>query len=511
MIGRDGACVSLWQDSVPAFEPKNKPGANKNFDVAIVGGGITGISTALLLQKAGKNCVVFEAYNLCFGTTGGTTAHLNTLLDIPYSTLIKNFGKENAQLVAQATREAIELVKSNIGEYDIDCGFEDASAYLFAQTDGQVKELKDIHDACREVKITATYADELPINIECKKAMLVGGQAKFHPVKYVHALAKAFENTGGVILQQCRVEDVDENDLIDITTSKGTFQSRFLIYATHIPPGVNLLHLRCAPYRSYAMAVSLKDGKYPEELFYDMYDPYHYVRSQKINNTTYLIAGAEDHKTGHIENTDECFMKLEGYVRKHFDVKEVVYKWSSEYFEPADGLPYIGHLPGHDGNILVASGYGGNGMTFSNVAAMTLRSIILNQENPYIKLFDPSRIKPVAGFVSFITHNADVAKQFVGKWFSHDKLEELADLANGEGKVVKYEGHTIALYKDEAGGIHALNPTCTHLKCSVAWNSAEKSWDCPCHGARYDLDGNVLTGPASMGLEKIEVKTLVEH
>src|SRR4051812_48567129 len=192
MIERDGACVSLWQDSVTAFESQNNS-AEKEFDVAIAGGGITGITAALLLQKAGKKCVVFEAYNLCFGTTGGTTAHLNTLLDSPYTTIIKNFGKENAQLVAQSAREAIELVKSNIKEYNIDCAFDDAPAYLFAQTDKQARELEDIHDACNEVYINATYADTLPVNIEYKKAMIVEGQAKFHPVQYVHALAEAFE------------------------------------------------------------------------------------------------------------------------------------------------------------------------------------------------------------------------------------------------------------------------------------------------------------------------------
>ena len=509
MIARDGACVSLWQDSVTAFESHNNSD-EKNFDVAIAGGGITGITTALLLQKAGKKCIVFEAYNLCFGTTGGSTAHLNTLLDNPYTTIIKNFGKENAQLVAQACKDSIELVKSNIQEYNINCGFENASAYLFAQTDKQVKELKDIHDACREVNVKALYTDKLPVDIKHKKVMVVDGQAKFHPVRYVHALAKAFEDAGGVILQQCRVEDVEENDQIQIVTTKGNFQSKFLIYATHIPPGINLLHLRCAPYRSYAMAVTLENKSYPDDLIYDMYDPYHYIRSQKINNKTYLIVGAEDHKTAHVENTNECFLKLEAYVRKYFDVEEVVNKWSSQYFEPADTLPYIGHLPGHDGNILVASGYGGNGITYSHVAAVTLRDIVSNKDNPLIKLFDPNRIKPVAGFVSFISHNADVAKQFVGKWFEHEKLKELADLAEGEGKVVKYEGETIALYKDENGGIHALNPVCTHMKCSVAFNTAEQTWDCPCHGARYNTDGFVVTGPASMNLENIEVKELVK-
>jgi len=510
MIARDGNTVSLWQDSVEEFVPQNTPGANTEFDVAVVGGGITGITTALLLQKAGKKCVLFEAYNLCFGTTGGTTAHLNTLLDNPYSTIIKDFGKENAQLVAQSCRESIALVKSHIAEYNIDCGFEDASAYLFAQTDKQVKELKDIYDACNEVGLNASYADNLPVNIDFKQAMLVQEQGKFHPVKYVQALAHAFEQAGGIILQQCRVEDVKEDGTITIKTSQGDFKSGYLIYATHIPPGVNLVHLRCAPYRSYAIAVSLKDKKYTDALIYDMYDPYHYIRSQKIGDATYLIVGAEDHKTGHVENTDECFLKLEAYVREHFDVDEVINKWSAQFFEPADGLAYIGHLPGHDVNILVATGYGGNGITYSHVAALTLKSIVLGEENPYIKLFNPGRIKPVAGFVSFIEHNADVARLFVGKWFAHEKLEELSGLAHGEGKVIKYEGHTVALYKDEGGGLHVLSPVCPHLKCSVAWNSSERSWDCPCHGSRFDIEGNVITGPAGAPLEKIEVKTLVE-
>lgn len=508
MIERDGACVSLWQDSVGPFQIKNQPLSDR-YDVAIVGGGITGITTGLLLQKAGRNCIIFESYNLCFGTTGGTTAHLNTLLDNPYTTIIKNFGKENAQLVAQSVKEAIGLVKSNIAEYNIDCAFEDASAYLYAQTDKQVKELQGIHDACREVGVKAVYK-ELPLAIDNKKSMQVEGQGKFHPVKYVHALAKAFEDAGGVILQQCRVEDVEENDIIKITTEKRSFEAGSLIYATHIPPGINLLHLRCAPYRSYAMAVTLKNNNYPGDLYYDMYDPYHYIRSQQIGDKTYLIVGAEDHKTGHVENTDECFLQLEAYARAHFDVNEVVNKWSSQYFEPADALPYIGHLPGHKGNILVASGYGGNGIIYSHVAAATLKSIVLNEDNPYIQLYDPNRVKPVAGFVSFISHNADVVRQFVGKWFTHENLKELAAIASEEGKVVKYEGHTVALYKDKNGNLHAINPTCTHMKCSVAFNSAEQTWDCPCHGARYNIDGIVVTGPANAHLEKIEIKHLAE-
>ena len=511
MIPRDGNTISLWQETVDQFNAQNTPGVNTEFDVAIVGGGITGVTTALVLQAAGKKCILFEAYNLCFGTTGGTTAHLNTLLENPYSTIIKDFGKENAQLVARACKGALELVRANIERYNIDCGFDYTSAYLFAQTEEQVSELEKIYDACAEVNVPTTYADTLPVNIDFKKAILVEKQAQFHPVKYVQALARAFENSGGVILQQCPVKDVKEDEPIELKTPKGSFRSRYLIYATHIPPGVNLLHLRCAPYRSYAIAVTLKDKKYPRELIYDMYDPYHYIRAQKIGDTTYLVVGGEDHKTGHVENTEECFRKLEAYTREHFAVDKLTNKWSSQFFDPADGLPYIGHLPGHDGNILVATGFGGHGITYSHVAAVTLKSLVLAEENPYIKLFDPNRIKPVAGFASFISHNADVARLFVGKWFAHEKLEELAGIAPGEGKVVKYEGHTIALYKDETGELHVVSPVCPHLKCSVAWNNAELSWDCPCHGSRFDINGNVITGPAGASLEQLEIRSFIEH
>jgi len=511
MIQRDGACTSLWQNKIPAYQPVNDPDIETIYDVAIVGGGITGITTALLLQKAGKKCIVMESSNLCFGTSGGTTAHLNTLLDTPYTTIIKNFGKENAQLVARAVIEAIDLIKSNVADYNIDCGFEEAAAYLFSQTHDQSEELDEIYEACQEVGLDVSYNLSLPVNIKFEKAIEVRGQGKFHPVKYVYALAKVFEDAGGIILQHTRVNSVEDTEGLTIETTNGNFRAANVVYATHIPPGINLVHLRCAPWRSYAMAFTLTSKKYLPDLVYDMYDPYHYIRSQKIEGKEYMIVGGEDHKTGHAENAEASFLKLESYIRKHFDVSEFLFKWSSQYFEPADGLPYIGHLPGHPGNIFVATGYGGNGMTYSSVAALLLRRMILKGESPYIKLFDPNRIKPVAGFTSFIKQNVDVFRKFVGKWFDKEKLEEFAELAPGEGKVVKYNGEKLALHKDEHGDLHAVNPICTHMKCSVTWNNAEQTWDCPCHGARYSSEGKVLTGPADHDLEKIEIKTLVEH
>lgn len=510
MIKRDGACISLWQDSVQPYSPAGKPSRSAVYDVIIAGGGITGISTALLLQKEGKNCLVLEANNLCFGTTGGTTAHLNTLLDTPYTTISKNFNKETAKLVAQSTKEAIALIRHNITSYQIDCGFEETDAFLFAQTEDQEKELDTIKTATVEAGVMADYSPGIPVPIEFRKSMQVKGQAKFVPTKYVYGLAAAFEKAGGTIAEHTKITGAEENELIKVETNNGNFTGKALIYATHIPPAVNLLHLRCAPYRSYAMAVTLANGDYPAALCYDMYDPYHYYRSQHVNGQNFLIVGGYDHKTGHNDNTENNFRQLEAHIRDNFDVSEVAYKWSSQYFEPADGLPYIGQLPGHPGKIYTATGYGGNGMVYSSVAAMLLKKILLDEESPYLHVYDPNRVKPVAGFVNFIKHNADVIKQFAGKWLPHEELEEISGLAAGEGKVINYNNHKVALYKDDHGELHALDPICTHMKCEVKWNIAERSWDCPCHGARYSFSGEMLNGPADTGLEPVEIKSLIE-
>jgi Rieske Fe-S protein len=272
-----------------------------------------------------------------------------------------------------------------------------------------------------------------------------------------------------------------------------------------------LLHLRCAPYRSYAVAVELNGDNYPDHLIYDLYDPYHYFRTQEVMGKRYLIVGGEDHKTAHEENTTACLLNLEAYVRRYYDVKSVPFKWSSQYYEPADGLPYIGHMPGSpNGNIYVATGFSGNGMTWSHVSALVLHSMLTGVESSYIDLFAPGRIKPVAGFTNFVKENVDVAKELVKGYFTREKIESLSELARGEGKVISYEGEKIALFKDEGGQLHAVSPICTHMKCNVAWNTAEQSWDCPCHGARYDCDGNVITGPASKGLAKIDLEEVVE-
>jgi glycine/D-amino acid oxidase-like deaminating enzyme/nitrite reductase/ring-hydroxylating ferredoxin subunit len=507
---RDGATVSLWQTNVADHITTSTTSSDITYDVLIVGGGITGITTALLLQKAGKKVAVAEAHTLCFGTTGGTTAHINSFLDTSYDQIESDFSKEAAQLISKATNSSRELFKKHVADYKIDCGFEEKEGYVYAQTPDQVDELNKMFEASKRAGADLEYVQDIPVPVEFLKAVVYHSQAQLHPTLYVTALANMFEEGGGIILQNCKVNAFEkEEDLLNITTGNGTIKAKNLIWATHIPPGINILHFRNAPYRSYAIAVKL-NGEYPDHLSYDMYDPYHYYRTQEIDGQKYFIVGGEDHKTAHEENTEACFNDLIAHTTKYFDVAEVSHKWSSQYFEPSDGLAYIGHLPGNPDNVYVATGYGGNGITYSHIAAQVLTDLITKGDSEYKDLFSPARIKPIAGFAAFVQENADVVKEFVTKRLSPEKIKGLSELAHGEGKVVKMEGETVALYKDEAGKIYALNPVCTHAKCIVGWNPSEKSWDCPCHGARYNVDGEVITGPARRGLQKIELGDLIE-
>lgn len=508
---RDGQLESLWQATTPGTVPASlsrEPQSALTYDVFIVGAGITGVTTALLLQKKGFSVMLAEAHNACFGTTGGTTAHLNTFMDTPYPTMIKNFGEEHTMGVATAIRDALLHIRANVRDYNIDCSLKMQDAFLYAQDDEQVKELEEILSATKNAGIEVDSSTDSPVPVPFTRALRFPNNASFHPTRYVQALLEAFEKLGGVYIDNCRVTDVDQATRLLIHTNKGEFAAHRLIYATHIPPGVNVLHFRCAPYRSYAMAIELTDeSAYPEGLAYDMYDPYHYFRTQEVDGKKYLIAGGEDHKTGHHDNTDMCFTTLEAYVRKHFPVKEVVYKWSSQYFDPADGLPYIGLLPGiTSDNIYVATGFGGNGMIYSAVAAQTFAEMFTLEVSPLAKLFDPSRIKPVAGFAAFVKEAADVTGLLFSKLKPPAKLDVLADIAPGEARIVKYEGAKLAIYKDESGEVYMNNPACTHIHCDVAWNSAEKSWDCPCHGSRFSYTGEMLTGPARKDLSDYDMK-----
>ncbi len=504
---RDGATTSIWQYEIEDYISKTSQiPQDVPYDVLIVGGGITGLSTALQLQKAGKCCILVEAHTLGFGTTGGTTAHINTIMESSFDKIKKDFSEDDAKLLADIVKESCSLIESNIHTYNIDCNYAEKTGYVFSQNEDQTKELNNMHSGCLEIGVPCEKSSTIPIPISFEEALTFPNQAQIHPIKYIFGLAKAFEAMGGVIVQHCKVMELDKKDDIIATTTLGNIKTKNVVYATHVPPGVNILHFRCAPYRSYVIAAKLEDNNYPEGLVCDMNDPYKYYRTDIINGEKFLIVGGEDHKTAHEEHTEKCFLNLESYVRKHFNVSSVPFSWSSQYYDSTDGLPYIGELPGFTENVYVATGFGGNGIVYSSSSALILTELIVNGNSKFEKLFVPSRIKPVAGFTNFIKEGADVVTNLLGAWMSAPKLESFASLAPDEAKIVSYEDKKLALYKDSVGNLHAVNSLCSHIKCSISWNSAEKSWDCPCHGSRFSCTGEVLTGPSTVDLEYIDLK-----
>ncbi|HFK5529376.1 TPA: FAD-dependent oxidoreductase [Elizabethkingia anophelis] len=501
-MNRDGAKKSIWQEEIKEFDDQKI--SHQVFDVAIVGAGITGITTALEFQKENMNCILLEASNIGFGTTGGTTAHLNDFFDTPFHKVIENFGSEKAMLYAKAGQEAIAVIEENIENYKIDCDFERKVAYLFALDKKQSKNLKEIKKGMEDVGHLIYDTNEIPFPIDFEKAVVIPNQAQFHPVKYIKALCNIFIKKGGVFIQNALVERHEEKeDEVSIYTVRGLFKARYLIYATHIPPGINSIHFMTAPYRSYVIACRLKDNSFPKVLGYDLNESYHYYRFHLINGENLLIAGGEDHKTGHEEDTNKRFEALEDHIRKYFKVKEVVYSWSSQYYETLDGLAYIGKMPGDETRVYMATGFRGNGMIWGTLSSKILRDLIIKGFSSYGKLFDPERIKPLAGFSTFIKEIADVGIDFIKDKLFVEKIHSAAELENGEAKVVKYEGESYAVFKEKSGELHILKSTCPHAHCEVRWNTAELSWDCPCHGSRFGINGKFLTGPAAKNLQRI--------
>jgi len=503
---RDGKNLSLWQKGPFRLESTTDIFAEGTlYDALIVGGGITGLTTALLLQKQGRQCLLAEAYSIGYGTTGGTTAHLNTFFDTPYNTIESDFGEDGAKLVAQSGKEAFAIIEGLVQEYAINCDFELKPGYLYAENNAEAKLLDDILHSTKKAGVDCDYAQTNGIRVPFKKSVILPNQGQFHPLKYIYRLAEEFVNSGGVIMENTFIRDANfEDGVHTIKSDNATIKAKNLVYATHMPPGITVLNFKAAPYRSYVIGARLADeNAYPDCLSYDTKDPYHYFRTHVIDGVKYLVLGGEDHKTAH-GDPEESFKALEDYLHQYYEVAEISFKWSSQYYSSADGLPYIGLLPTGN-NTYAGSGYNGNGMMFGTIAGKIISDMICGVQSPYESIYSPSRIKPVAGFVEYVKENADVAYRFIADRFSADDIESLKELEPGDGTIVKHNGHKLAVYKDAEGKVTALNPVCTHTKCIVHFNRTEQSWDCPCHGGRFDLEGKVVTGPPTIDLQKVNL------
>ncbi|HEY8401352.1 MAG TPA: FAD-dependent oxidoreductase [Cytophagaceae bacterium] len=497
---------SLWIDkagtalSLPTFKGVEEA------DVVIIGAGITGLTSAYLLAKAGKKVMVLEALSIGAGTTGNSSCHLTTDIDEEYRNIYKSFDKTTIRLVAESRLKAIGLIEQISKEHSIECDFRRLPGYLYTEIPENVQDIKEEADYALEAGLSVSLVDDVPLPFKAVKALRFDGQAEFNVQKYLHGLAKVCQSLGCRIFENSRVVNLEEkDDYVLVNTRNGQVKTPIAIEATHLPIFFNVLQALSSPYRSY-MIVAKINGEYPDGLFWDDVDPYHYTRTYRTQEGSFLVVGGADHKTGHETNTEINYERLEQYIRSRYDVLSIEYKWSSQYYKPSDGLPYIGRSP-FSRRVLVGTGYSGDGLVYGTVAAIIHRDIINNVENPWLKIYDATRFTPAASVFDFIKENTDVIKHFI-----KDRLEIVSmdpdELRPGEGRIIKINGQKYAVSKDENNEVNIVNAVCPHMGCIVQWNSSEKSWDCPCHGSRFENNGNVITGPAvsNLAVQKPEKK-----
>jgi glycine/D-amino acid oxidase-like deaminating enzyme/nitrite reductase/ring-hydroxylating ferredoxin subunit len=495
--------TALWAEVDP---PGARPSLNGDMqvDVAIVGAGITGITAAYLLAGAGLRVAVAEARRVGSGETKRTTAHLTEVLDLRFRRLRSRFGVGGGRLAIEGHRAAIERIAANVRELGRDCELTRVDGYLVAESPEEADELEGEAAAAREMGLSPTLVEAAPLLPQAVRALRLGQQAQVNPRLYLDGLAEKVEERGGQIFETTAVRDIEDGEPCRVVTDHGTITARDVIVASNVPiSNLVALHLKLAAYRSYAIAVR-QQAPVPPGLVWDMKDPYHYIRGHLLGGTPYLIVGGEDHKVGESDDTTGPFARLEAYIGQRLGqpVAPTDLRWAGQIIEPADGLPYVGKnsLSRH---VFVATGYAGNGITGGTWAATVLADQVQGIANRWTDLLDATRIKPLGAAAAVISENVSYPKHLVtDRLLPVSRNSDLDQIAAGEGAVVSVQGTKLAVYRNGEGLLSALSPVCTHMGCFVRWNTAEKSWDCPCHGSRFDAHGLVLNGPATSPLEQ---------
>ncbi len=487
--------VEVERASFPALE------GDHEFDVAVVGAGITGLTAALLLKRAGKRVAVLERRRVGSGNTGRSTGHLTTVVDSRYHRLEKSFGREGARLVAGSLRDAIDQVERFTRELSIDCAFERLPGYHYSE-EGDLDTVHQELEAARRAGLLAEMTREVPLPFPTAAAFVARDQAQFQPLAYLQGMARAIEGGGCRIFEYSPVLELGSDSPRTLRSEKGSVIAPEVLVATHTPLGVNLLQTEIAPYRSYVLAARL-NNVFPDALFWDTEQPYNYLRRSSAAAGDIVIVGGKDHKTAHGDER-QSFDALESYLRDRFNVGEILFCWSSQYYEPNDGLPFIGRAPGAR-DIHVATGYSGDGLTFGTLGGMINADLILGQTNTYAELYRPTRLH-LAGLGHFMSENLDNARRFIADRLSSDHAECIDKIGPGEGCVLRHDKRQLAANRDQAGTLHTFSAVCPHMKCLVRWNPAEETWDCPCHGSRFGSSGQPIEGPALTGLERKEVE-----
>lgn len=510
-----GESISSWMQTVEM--PKHEPLLRDlETDVCIVGAGLAGLTTAYLLQQEGRKVSLVEAFEVGSGQSARTTAHFTYCLDESYHRLEKIHGEAAIKLISASHAAAIKKVREIISKENIQCDMERVNGYLFSASEhlpnytlqsnrekGHQKLNVELEAILRAGLLDVYMTEKIPLHsFDPGPALVYPDQIELNPMKYMKALAELIVLRGGEIYTNSHVVEVQGGDVAFVKVQNGkVITCASIVIATNSPINdLVAIHTKQMSYRTYVIGVEVPKGKMIKGLYWDDADPYHFLRLEKSaegHPYEFLLVGGEDHKTGQNDNPDHCYTRLENWTRKRFPkAGRVLFRWSGQVVEPVDRIAYIGRNPMDKDNVYVVTGHSGNGMTYSTIAGILLTDLILGRKNPWEGLYHPSRISLMSAGTYF-KENANSLAQYKDWLFDPAHGEkDVEELRMGEGMIYRDGLHMVAAYKDEKGHLTLNSAVCTHLGGIVRWNNAEKSWDCPCHGSRYDCLGKVMEGPA---------------
>ncbi len=506
------ATRSHWKSvRLPRFDRLSKP---MTVDVLVIGGGITGITTAYLLKRAGVKVALIERDRMAQVDTGNTTAHLTCVTDTRLGDLVKHFGRDHAQAAWDAGRAAIDQIQEIVVSENIACEFRRVPGFLHAAINGKKNETRDLKrdaELANQLGFPADFVARVPLF--GRPGVRFANQAKFHPLKYLAELVSRVKGRGSFVFENTEArefEDGGRGNPIRVTANGQTITCGSVVIATHVPltgltglPTATMFQTKLAPYTSYAIGAKIPRDAAPEASFWDTSDPYYYLRIDQRRGGLYAIFGGLDHKTGQKAHTPTIFTQLERILRGVLPAAKVDRRWSGQVIETHDGLPFIGETAERQ---YAATGFAGNGMTFGTLSAMMFRDAIVGRKNPWAGLFSPQRKKLRGATWNYIKENAEYPYYLVKDRMTASEGTSLRVLQRGQGKILRIDGKRVAAYRSPEGRTTLLSPVCTHMGCIVHWNEAEASWDCPCHGSRFMPTGQVIAGPAESPLEPIAGK-----
>jgi glycine/D-amino acid oxidase-like deaminating enzyme/nitrite reductase/ring-hydroxylating ferredoxin subunit len=492
--------VPVWIDTAP-IQKFPKLERNISVDVVVVGAGVTGITAAYLLKKAGSTVALIDRERVASIDTGHTTAHLTYVTDVQLQELAHNFGNDHAQAAWDAGAAAIDEIERIVREEQSDCEFTRVPAYVHVPVDGSSKKeassLKKEADLAAKLGFDAAYLTSAPyLNLP---AVRFANQAKFHPRKYLRSLVAKIPGGGSHVFEKSAASEFDlKKGRVKVNRNWISFDR--VVMATNNPlvglastVGATLLQTKLSLYTSYALGARLPSDTIPEALFWDTRDPYDYLRIDRHHGFDYIVYGGEDHKTGQKKKTQKAHFRLWQRLKKIAPEAHVDHRWSGQVISTADGLPYIGENAERQ---FIATGYCGNGITFGTIAAMMARDWATGTRNPWTDLFAVDRKKIKGAAWNYLRENKDYPYYMIKDRLARAEANSVRELKPGEGMIVGRRGKKVAAFRDANGNIHRLSPVCTHLGCLVRWNPSESTWDCPCHGSRFKPTGEVIAGPA---------------